>query len=245
MSNAPLLLNDDGTASVATFLLMSHHGLRRDLARFQGALAGPAAGGPPPLPPAAARALEEEWQKYRATLHGHHQAEDTGLFPHLRSEHAELAPALERLTAEHHLIDPLLDRGDRAFAELNRAATAAGRPDASSVAAAVSLLADLSRLLHDHLAFEEERAVPHMRSMKGFPPPATDAELAMFAEGFAWSSHGVAPEVLAQVDAVLPPVLVSKLPAARAAFEERCRRVWGSMKTGASRTAVPDWMASG
>jgi len=237
MSSAPLLLNDDGTASVATFLLMSHHGLRRDLARFGAALAGPAKGATP-LAPSAAQALDEEWQKYRATLHGHHQAEDTGLFPHLLSQHAELAPIIERLTAEHHLIDPLLVRGDRAFSDLARSVAPAAPP-------AAGIIAELSRLLHDHLAFEEEHAVPHMRSMKGFPPPATDAEVEMFAQGFAWSYHGVAGDVLAQVDAALPPVLTAKLPAARAAFDDRCRRVWGPTAPGASRTAMPDWMVSG
>lgn len=34
MPQPPNLLNDDGTASVATLLLMSHHAFRRDLTRF-------------------------------------------------------------------------------------------------------------------------------------------------------------------------------------------------------------------
>jgi len=33
MTSAPALLDDDGEASVATAIMMSHHGLRRDLAR--------------------------------------------------------------------------------------------------------------------------------------------------------------------------------------------------------------------
>jgi len=38
MSQAPNLLNDDGTASIATALMSSHHAFRRDLARFAHAL---------------------------------------------------------------------------------------------------------------------------------------------------------------------------------------------------------------
>jgi hypothetical protein len=34
----PRLLNDDGTASVATALLMSHHAFRRDTAQLAAAL---------------------------------------------------------------------------------------------------------------------------------------------------------------------------------------------------------------
>jgi hypothetical protein len=232
MPNAPLLLNDDGTASVATFLLMSHHALRRDLARFARVLVGPA-GSAAALASPAAQALGEEWQKYRATLHGHHQAEDAGLFPHLLSQHAELGPVVERLMAEHHRIDPLLERGDQAFATL-----------ASSTLAAGAVVGELSKLLHDHLAFEEEHVVPFMRSLKGFPPPASDAEVQVFAEGFAWSSEGIAADVLAQVDAVLPAVLTAKLAGARAAFQARSLRVWGPTPAGTSRTAVPDGMPS-
>ena len=44
MSHVPQLLNDDGTASIATAIMMSHHGFRRDLARFARALAQIAAG---------------------------------------------------------------------------------------------------------------------------------------------------------------------------------------------------------
>jgi hypothetical protein len=62
----------------------------------------------------------------------------------------------------------------------------------------------------------------------------------MYAEGFAWAMQGIAPEVLEKVCAMLPDILVTRLPAARAAFDERCERVWGSTKAGASRTPVPD-----
>jgi hypothetical protein len=64
----------------------------------------------------------------------------------------------------------------------------------------------------------------------------------MYAQGFAWSLHGIAPEVAERVVALLPPILTAKLPAARAAFAERCTRVWGSADAGASRTSVPDWL---
>jgi hypothetical protein len=41
---------------------------------------------------------------------------------------------------------------------------------------------------------------------------------------------------------MLPEILRAKLPGARAAFKARCERVWGSSKTGASTTAMPDWL---
>jgi hypothetical protein len=66
----------------------------------------------------------------------------------------------------------------------------------------------------------------------------------MFADGFAWASEGVHEQVIARVYAMLPEVITARMPAARATFAERCARVWGATPAGASRTAVPDWLAA-
>jgi hypothetical protein len=223
MTNAPNLLNEDGSASMATALMMSHHGLRRDLLRFEEALRKVAAGDVSKLD-----ALREEWRSYRQTLHGHHDAEDTRLFPYLQGQRDALVPTFERLVADHRRIDPLLDRGDRAFADL---------PDTR---AAQSVISELQALLTPHLALEEAEVIPFLRDAKAFPPPPSEEETELFAEGFAWSSHGVAPDVLARVDDMLPGVLRAKLPAAREAFTKRYERVWGSVSVTASRTPVPE-----
>jgi len=59
------LLNDDGSASMATALLMSHHAFRRDIARFAIALRGLGSPGA-----AQVAGLQGEWAHYRAALHG-------------------------------------------------------------------------------------------------------------------------------------------------------------------------------
>jgi hemerythrin-like domain-containing protein len=223
---APNFLNGDGSASMATALMMSHHGLRRDLAQFALALTRVANGDR-----ARVAALQEEWRNYHLTLHGHHEAEDQRMFPHMRAEHPELAQIIDGLGADHRRIDPLLERGDRAFAALER--------DAGE---AIEIVAELSALLEPHLATEETHIIPLIRGANSFPPPANEEEARMYAEGFAWSSHGVAPDVLERVYAMLPAELAAKLPAARAAFEQRCERVWGSAKAGASRTPIPEWL---
>jgi hypothetical protein len=63
MSNPLNLLNDDQTASIATALMMSHHGFRRDLARFQTALESVTE-----RDPSRVEALRDEWQRYGSTL---------------------------------------------------------------------------------------------------------------------------------------------------------------------------------
>jgi len=228
MAAAPQLLNEDGSASMATALMMSHHGFRRDIARFAIALRRLAEGDQSRLP-----ALQKEWQSYRETLHHHHEAEDQGMFPAMRGEHPELAAVIERLSADHRRIDPLLAKGDAAFANLGTA------PEV-----ATEVVSQLSGLLDEHLAFEEANVVPLIREAREFPPPPSEEVVRFYAEGFAWASYGIAPEVLERVYQMLPKAVSERLPAARAAFEERCKRVWGPAPEGASRTAVPDWLGS-
>ncbi len=223
MTSPPNLLNDDGSASMATMLMMSHHAFRRDIARFERALTDAR-----PSDDDRTQALREEWQNYHAALHGHHHMEDIGVFPSLRAASPDLALCLDGLGADHQRIDPLLVKGDAAFALL---------PDTNAARAVVR---ELAALLAPHLATEEAQLIPHLRPAKHFPPPPGDAEADMYAQGFAWSSNGIAPDVLEQVFALLPASLTSRLPAARAAFEARCQRVWGSAGTGAARTPIPD-----
>jgi hypothetical protein len=225
---APQLLNDDGSASMATALMMSHHGFRRDIALLTSALRQVAAGDRARVP-----ALQQEWRWFHSALHGHHHSEDSGLFPHLGSQHPELAPTIEALGADHRRIDPLLAEGDRAFADL------------SSPEAALKVVTELSALLAPHLATEEAEVIPRMRAMKAFPPPATDADAELYAAGFAWACHGIAPEVIDRLFEMLPPALTSRLPAARATFGARWEASWGpGAPGGASRTPIPGWLSS-
>jgi hypothetical protein len=218
----PQLLNDDGSASMATALLMSHHAFRRDIARFATALGRVAEGDR-----SRVAALQAEWTNYRNALHGHHEVEDTRMFPHLRSTQADLAAVIDQLAAQHKRIDPLLAAGDRTFATL------------TSPHEAALIVGQLSSLLDEHLALEEAHIIRFIRDARDFPPPGTDEEAALFAEGFAWSSDGVAAEVLDRVYAMLPEVLRTRMPAARVAFARRREGVWGAVPSGASRTSVP------
>ncbi len=224
MSQAPNLLNDDGSASLATMLLMSHHAFRRDLLRFLKALEQIKAGDSSHV-----EAVREEWEKsYRMALHGHHEAEDTRIFPDIRTRFPELAPALDKLTEQHHKIDPIIAKGDVAFADL-------AHPEQAE-----AVIKELQTLLNEHLAFEEANITPALRDGIQFPAPPDDASAAMFADGFAWSMQGIAPEILDKVQAQLTEILVNKLPAAQANFEERSKRVWGTYNVGKAVTPIPE-----
>lgn len=221
---APTLLDEAGTPSVATLVLMSHHGMRRDLLLFARALAALSEGDA-----ARGAALAQEWRGFRSTLHGHHVAEDTGLFPMLLGRNPGLGLVVTNLSIDHRAIDPVLERGDAVFARLPAAR-----------AEAEALVTELRTLLLAHLGDEEASVIPHLRADTAFEMPIPgEAELAMYAEGFAWSSLGVAEDVLAKVHARLPEPLRARLPDAREALRARQVRAFGAPWDGASLTAEP------
>ncbi|MBP9686850.1 MAG: hemerythrin domain-containing protein [Candidatus Doudnabacteria bacterium] len=218
------LLNEDGSASMATMLLLSHHAFRRDMARFLTAIEHMIAGDH-----SRDEAVQAEWKtSFCTALHGHHAAEDTHIFPDIRKNHPELSAALDTLTEQHHHIDPVLEQGNAAFADL-------AHPEKAQ-----AVMQELKILLDEHLAFEEAEITPTLRSGKDFPQPADEAAAAMYAQGFAWSMHGIAPSVVEHVTKLLPDILTSKLPAARDEFEKKCARVWGTYAVGEATTSVPD-----
>nr|WP_236714661.1 nitroreductase/quinone reductase family protein [Nonomuraea pusilla] len=88
-----------------------------------------------------------------AGLHHHHSGESGGLFPRLRLDHPELAPALDRLEEEHQEVARLLD-------DLQRALDS-GSPD---LAAEVDRLATA---IEAHLDYEELHLVPALNGDAG------------------------------------------------------------------------------
>jgi iron-sulfur cluster repair protein YtfE (RIC family) len=88
---------------------------------------------------------------YCRIVTGHHSLEDQSVFPHLRSGDPRLAPVIDRLEAEHHVISAVLERVDQALVAMVSAPDGLGQ-----VRAAVDLLTDT---LLSHLAYEERELV--------------------------------------------------------------------------------------
>jgi hemerythrin-like domain-containing protein len=208
---------------MATALMLSHHAFRRDIKRFIAAIEQMQAGDM-----THADAVRAEWQSYRNGLHGHHHVEDTAMFPDMKTKHPEAVAAIDQLTEDHHHIDPLIERSDKAFA------------DPLKLDEALTVLNELKGLLDAHLDHEEAEVTPFLRDAKSFPIPQTDEEATMYANGFAWSMQGIAPSVLEKLNEMLPPNMVSKLPDALKAFDERSKKTWGMFTVGAATTPIPD-----
>jgi hemerythrin-like domain-containing protein len=96
-------------------------------------------------------ALGAYCQAYCRVVTTHHTIEDTSMFPHLRASDAALAPVIDRLEDEHHVIAGVLEGVDRALVAV------VSEPDGlSRLREAVDLLADT---MGSHLSYEETQLV--------------------------------------------------------------------------------------
>jgi hypothetical protein len=86
-------------------------------------------------------------ESYCRVVTTHHTIEDRSLFPDLRARDAGLAPVIDRLGEEHHVIATVLDDVDRALVALVTEPHQIG-----ALRRAVDLLSDT---LTSHLSYEE------------------------------------------------------------------------------------------
>ena len=87
-------------------------------------------------------------------LHGHHGGEDALVWPVMRERAPEAAELISTLEAQHHSMDPLLERAH----ELADGWTVSA--DAASGASLAAVLDELHVVVAEHLALEESQFVP-------------------------------------------------------------------------------------
>ncbi|HET9103355.1 MAG TPA: hemerythrin domain-containing protein, partial [Solirubrobacteraceae bacterium] len=138
-----------------------HDGLRAELTQLRDLVEQVAAG---TLEAGAARSFiatmtlrQNDWTlgaycaRYCRIVTGHHSLEDASVFPHLRRADPGLAPVIDRLEEEHHVIARVLDEVDRGLVAM------VTEPDGMrALRAAVDLLTDT---LLSHLSYEERELV--------------------------------------------------------------------------------------
>jgi hypothetical protein len=90
-------------------------------------------------------------QSYCRLVTTHHSIEDSSMFPHLRSADDALAPVIDRLESEHHVIAGVLDEVDRGLV-----AVVSGPDGMAELRRAVDLLSDT---MTSHLSYEERELV--------------------------------------------------------------------------------------
>jgi hemerythrin-like domain-containing protein len=89
--------------------------------------------------------------RYCRAVAQHHGLEDSAVFPHLARADTQLAPVIDRLTAEHLVIHDAIEEVDRALVQhINE------HDDFARLQAAIDLLSDT---LLSHLSYEEYELV--------------------------------------------------------------------------------------
>ena len=105
-------------------------------------------------------------ESYCRIVTGHHTLEDRSVFAHLRRAEPDLAPVLDRLAGEHHVIADVLEQVDDALVGLVGADAygQVGLEALDEIDRALDLLTDT---LLSHLAYEE-RELLHALARHGF-----------------------------------------------------------------------------
>jgi iron-sulfur cluster repair protein YtfE (RIC family) len=202
-----------------------HSALRRDLTRCATALT---AASPPSARQRAALSAHLIWMM--DFLHGHHQGEDAGLWPLVRSLNPAAGDLLDQMEIEHSLIAPAVE-------EL-RAATGLYAEDGGEAAreALVKALAALRAVLDPHLSREESEMMPivaetltHARwesfNQEHYVKPKSKSELGQ--EGH-WLIDSVSPVGYKIVVGNVPPIpRFVLLHAFAGRYARACSARWG------------------
>ena len=200
-----------------------HAAFRRDLQRFDVALAAPAAA-------TAARAgqLKAAWDNYRFQLDHHHDDEETIFWPACRELGAD-ASVMAELEGEHEAMLAALDAAATAMTSY------AGAPSTDSAAAARTAVVGLRTTLEDHLAHEERDLEPFVVDHLDTPQfKATQKAVRRAHKGnvgtfVSWLDDGADPDARAGLRHEMPPPVVAILMAfAGRDYKRRIAPVWQS-----------------
>jgi hypothetical protein len=180
-----------------------HAAVRRDLARFETALAGFPAGSV-----ARANELHTAWKYFYGELDYHHHGEHDIAWPALESVGVPRA-TLDQMDAEHERLAEALGTADTAFATLARTPTDASAKDAAAA------IENLHAVVDEHLAHEEAEIEPVYQAKKG--SPELKAMGRQFAKRnpkeagnfFAWIQYGATADEQAALRAQVPPPVIA------------------------------------
>ncbi len=197
-----------------------HAALRRDLARFDAALAD--------FPGTQERAdqLWTAWENYAHQLHVHHEGEETIFFPALQEVGAD-ASLVGELDGEHQQMAAALDAATTAMQALHQS------PSADNASAAGESMAAFGTIMNSHLDHEERDLEPLAANLKGTPQgKAAQSAVRKSMKGqagtfFAWLTDGAGPEERAALAKEIPaPVLFVIKAVGGRDYRRRIAPVW-------------------
>ncbi len=200
-----------------------HAALRRDLDRFDTALAAPAA-----ATPARAEQLKAAWDNYEFQLQHHHNDEENIFWPAFRELGADTS-VMGELAGEHEVMLAALDAAGTAITSYSSA------PSPDTAAVARMAVADLRTALDSHLAHEERDLEPFVVDRLDTPQFKAALKAVRAAHKgnagtfFSWLDDGADPDARAGLrHEVPPPVIAVVTTFAGRHYKRRIAPVWQS-----------------
>jgi hemerythrin-like domain-containing protein len=184
-----------------------HAAFRRDLARFDTALASFPDGSQE-----RADQLVTAWDNYQHQLHHHHEDEETIFWPAFRELGADEAVTSD-LGGEHAQMLTALDHADEVVRRLS------GDPSSARAANARAAIGELGEVLREHLAHEEANLEPWVATVRSTPQmkraqaAVRKAHKGQSGTFVAWLLDGAEPEHVAGLKREIPQPVVAFLNA--------------------------------
>ncbi|HEX4473225.1 MAG TPA: hemerythrin domain-containing protein [Nocardioides sp.] len=184
-----------------------HAAFRRDLARFDTALASFPDGSQE-----RADQLVTAWDNYQHQLHHHHEDEETIFWPAFRELGADEAVTSD-LGGEHAQMLSALDHADEVVRRLS------GDPSSARAANARAAIGELGEVLREHLAHEEANLEPWVATVRGTPRmkqalvAVRKAHQGGAGTFVAWLLDGAEPDDVTGLKQEMPPPVVAFLNA--------------------------------
>ena len=184
-----------------------HAAFRRDLARFDAALADFPDGSQ-----ARADQVVAAWDNFSHQLHHHHQDEETIFWPAFRELGADQSLTSD-LGGEHARMLTALDHADAVVRRLS------SDPSASTAADARAAIGELGEILQEHLAHEEAELEPWAATVMDTPQmKRARAAVRKAHKGgtgtfVAWLLDGATPDDVAGLRKEIPPPVLAVLKA--------------------------------
>ena len=185
--------------------MLIHSAVRRDLARFAGALAS--------FPDGSARRAQQlhaAWKYFYGELDYHHHGEHDIAWPALESVGVPKA-TLDQMDAEHERLGEALGTADTAFATL------ANTPNQASANDAAVAIANLKGVVDEHLLHEEAELEPVYQAKKSTPEMKamgrkfSKRNAKEAGDFFAWIQNGATPREQAALRTNVPAPIVAIL----------------------------------
>lgn len=186
-----------------------HAAVRRDVARFDAALAAFPAGSEQ-----RAEELNRAWKNFAFQIHHHHQDEETIFWPAFRALGADES-LVSDLDGEHERMQGALTVADSVMQELLRS------PTASNAEAARAAIAGLSEVLDEHFTHEERDLEPFAAShretaeIKQAQATVRRAHKGVAGTFAAWLLDGADDDAKARLRKEIPPpvlFVLSRIP---------------------------------